>query len=429
MHSIAEQLNEILKGTVVEDLLSDLGKRFYFPKGIVAQTAEAKRHATKFNATAGMAYDHGQPMHLSTIRKYLPDLQLEEIFPYSTTSGESVLRELWQKEMARKNPSLEGKGTSFPLVVSGLTHGISLMADLFVDPGDVVVLPELFWGNYRLIFEGRREARLATFPFFNTQTGFNIDGLRKAIESQKPGKVIVLLNFPNNPTGYSPTVKEAEQIVNLLDELASENHKLIVITDDAYFGLFYEKGVCTESLFGLLAAQNDNILAIKVDGTTKEDLSWGFRIGFLTFGSKGLSADHYQALERKTMGLIRSTTSNSSRPAQSLLIKALQSETYQTEKEKALQLMKKKYLKVKEILSHASLPTPLSVFPFNSGYFMCFKVKEGGAESLRQKLLHDEGIGTISFDQHLLRVAYSYIDLEDMEDFYGTILRAAENPG
>lgn len=60
---------------------------------------------------------------------------------------------------------------------------------------------------------------------------------------------------------------------------------------------------------------------------------------------------------------------------------------------------------------------------------MCFKVKEGGAESLRQKLLHDEGIGTISFDQHLLRVAYSYIDLEDMEDFYGTILRAAENPG
>ncbi len=429
MHNIAEQLNEILKGTVVEDLLSDLGKRFYFPKGIVAQTAEAKRHATKFNATAGMAYDHGQPMHLSTIRRYLPDLQPEEIFAYSTTSGESVLRELWQKEMVRKNPSLEGKGTSLPLVVSGLTHGISLMADLFVDSADVVVLPELFWGNYRLIFEGRREAHLATFPFFNAQGGFNIGGLRKAIESQKPGKVIVLLNFPNNPTGYSPSIKEAEQIVDLLDELASKNHKLIVITDDAYFGLFYEKGVCTESLFGPLASLNDNILAIKVDGTTKEDLSWGFRIGFLTFGSKGLSADHYQALERKTMGLIRSTTSNPSRPAQSLLIKALQSKSYRSEKEKSLELMKRKYLKVKEILSHASLPAPLSVFPFNSGYFMCFELKEGGAESLRQKLLHEEGIGTIAVDEHLLRVAFSYIDLEDMDDFYDTILRAAENLG
>ena len=429
MHNIAEQLNEILKGTVVEDLLSDLGKRFYFPKGIVAQTAEAKRHATKFNATAGMAYDHGQPMHLSTIRRYLPDLQPEEIFAYSTTSGESVLRELWQKEMVRKNPSLEGKGTSLPLVVSGLTHGISLMADLFVDSADVVVLPELFWGNYRLIFEGRREAHLATFPFFNAQGGFNIDGLRKAIESQKTGKVIVLLNFPNNPTGYSPSIKEAEQIVDLLDELASKNHKLIVITDDAYFGLFYEKGVYTESLFGQLASLNENLLAIKVDGTTKEDLSWGFRIGFLTFGSKGLSADHYQALERKTMGLIRSTTSNASRPAQSLLIKALQSDSYQTEKEKSLELMKKKYLKVKEILSHASLPAPLSVFPFNSGYFMCFELKEGGAESLRQKLLHEEGIGTIAVDEHLLRVAFSYIDLEDLDDFYDTILRAAENLG
>ena len=429
MHSLAEQLNERLRDTVVEDLLSDLGKRFYFPKGIVAQTSEAKRYATKYNATAGMAYDHGQPMHLSTIRRHLPDLQPEEIFAYSTTSGESVLRELWQQEMVRKNPSLEGTTTSLPLVVSGLTHGISLMADLFADSGDVVVLPELFWGNYRLIFEGRREARLVTFPFFDAQGGFNVRGLQGAIEGHGAGKVIVLLNFPNNPTGYSPSIKEAEQIVKLLDELAGENLKLIVITDDAYFGLFYEKGVYTESLFGPLASQNENLLAIKVDGTTKEDLSWGFRIGFLTFGSKGLSADHYEALERKTMGLIRATTSNASRPAQSLLIKAIQSETYLTEKEKSLELMKKKYLKVKEILSRSSLPPPLSVFPFNSGYFMCFEMKEGGAESLRQKLLHDHGIGTISVDRHLLRVAFSYIDLEDMEEFYGTILRAAENLG
>jgi aspartate/methionine/tyrosine aminotransferase len=429
MHSLAEQLNERLRDTVVEDLLSDLGKRFYFPRGIVAQTSEAKRYATKYNATAGMAYDHGQPMHLSTIRRYLPDLQPEEIFAYSTTSGESVLRELWQQEMVRKNPSLEGTTTSLPLVVSGLTHGISLMADLFADSGDVVVLPELFWGNYRLIFEGRREARLVTFPFFDAQGGFNVRGLQGAIEDHGAGKVIVLLNFPNNPTGYSPSIKEAEQIVKLLDELASENLKLIVITDDAYFGLFYEKGVYTESLFGPLASQNENLLAIKVDGTTKEDLSWGFRIGFLTFGSKGLSADHYEALERKTMGLIRATTSNASRPAQSLLIKAIQSETYLAEKEKSLELMKKKYLKVKEILSRSSLPPPLSVFPFNSGYFMCFEMKEGGAESLRQKLLHDHGIGTISVDRHLLRVAFSYIDLEDMEEFYGTILRAAENLG
>jgi aspartate/methionine/tyrosine aminotransferase len=426
MHELAQQLNETLKGTVVTDLLSDLGKRFYFPRGIVAQSSEAKEYAKKYNATIGMAYNHGQPMHLSAIRRYLPDLRPEEIFSYSTTSGESALRELWKREMFQKNPSLEGNRTSLPLVVSGLTHGISLTADLFADPGDVVVLPELFWGNYRLIFEGRREARLVTFPLFDSQDRLNIEGLRSAIERQKRGKVIVLLNFPNNPTGYSPSKREAEQLIELLDNAASGGQKMVVVTDDAYFGLFYEKGIYSQSLFGPLSSKNDNLLAVKVDGTTKEDLSWGFRIGFLTYGCKSLSEDHYQALEKKTMGLIRATTSNSSRPAQSLLIKAMQSESYRMEKEQSFDLMRQKYLRVKEILSSHPLPPVLEVFPFNSGYFMCFRVRDRGAESLRQRLLYEEGIGTISIDQQLLRVAFSYIDLEDLEELYGTIFRAAE---
>jgi len=34
------------------------------------------------------------------------------------------------------------------MVVPGLTAGISFLADLFVDEGDPVVMPELFWDNY-----------------------------------------------------------------------------------------------------------------------------------------------------------------------------------------------------------------------------------------------------------------------------------------
>ena len=57
MNALAEELNEALAGTAAERLLSDMGKRMYFPKGIVSQSAEADERAHRFNATIGMAYE------------------------------------------------------------------------------------------------------------------------------------------------------------------------------------------------------------------------------------------------------------------------------------------------------------------------------------------------------------------------------------
>ncbi|HUV08761.1 MAG TPA: aminotransferase class I/II-fold pyridoxal phosphate-dependent enzyme, partial [Spirochaetia bacterium] len=390
-------------------------------------------HAKRHNATVGMAFHRAEPMYLSAIRDLLPELKPDEIFSYSTTAGEPVLRRLWQQEMKQKNPLLEGTTTSLPLVVAGLTHGIATAADLFVEQDDPVVIPDMFWGNYRLIFELRRQARIETFPFFaedgslNCNGSLNCQGLKdRILQVSRAGKAVVLLNFPNNPTGYSPTQQEAEELIQIFGELAERGIKLLVITDDAYFGLFYEKETYKQSLFSSLASLHPNIVAVKVDGCTKEDMTWGFRIGFLTFGSKGLGSEHYTALEKKTMGLIRSSISNASRPAQSLLIRGLQSKTYRHEKTEAFKLMEQKYLKVKEILGRSAIPSSMRALPYNSGYFMCFKMLKGKAESLRQTLLYSEGIGTIAIGEEYLRVAYSIPDLEELEDIYSTIFRTAE---
>ena len=44
---------------------------------------------------------------------------------------------------------------------------------------------------------------------------------------------------------------------------------MVVIIDDAYFGLVYEEGVYTESIFVELANLSENVLAVKLDGPTK----------------------------------------------------------------------------------------------------------------------------------------------------------------
>jgi aspartate/methionine/tyrosine aminotransferase len=294
-----------------------------------------------------------------------------------------------------------------------------------VDRGDTVILPDMYWDNYPLILETRREASLVTFPLYNEAGGFNLEALRAALKKSAGGRCALLLNFPNNPTGYSPTGREAEMIVAAIAEAAATGTRMLVICDDAYFGLFYEEGTYTQSLFARLCCLHENVLAAKVDGSTKEDLTWGFRTGFITLGSRGLSGEQYDALTRKLMGAVRSTVSNSSILAQSLILRAMKSPDREGEKAEAYSLLKARYAAVKKIIAarRSDVLTPL---PFNSGYFMSFRLQRGKAEDLRKALLMGDGVGTIAIDERCLRVAYSSVDVDKLEELYERIYSAAE---
>jgi len=426
MNTLAKELNDVLEGTIISDLLSDLGKRMYFPKGIVAQGAEAKKHASRYNATIGMAFAEGEAMILPAIGSQFVGLSPTEAVAYAPTGGVAELRSLWKKEIGRKNPSVDINTISEPVVVSGLTTGIAQIADLFIEENGALVVPDMFWGNYRLIIEEKRKARLAEFPFFKNGN-LNIEGFRRAlIDNAVDGKVALILNFPNNPTGYSPTRDEAQALADMIRECAEKGYKILAITDDAYFGLFYEEDTFKESLFSLLAGVHENVLAVKVDGSTKEHFVWGFRLGFVTFGSKGLTADHYNALNWKLTGAIRSSLSSASRPAQSLLLHALQQEGFEKEKSVLDATLEKRYRKLRGIVEAHAGSGPLRALPFNSGYFMSFELTTGSAEDLRKKLLLDEGIGIISIKDRYIRVAYSSVDEENLEDLMTRIFRVAE---
>ena len=202
--------------------------------------------------------------------------------------------------------------------------------------------------------------------------------------------------------------------------------------------LIYALPICSLSFFFLMIRRPPrstlfpyttlfrSVLAVKVDGATKEDYMWGFRIGFVTFGGKTMTSGQYEALGKKLMGAIRSSISNSSRPAQSLLIKALQDPGYIREKEQYFQILKERYQKVRNIVDSRKESPALAALPFNSGYFMSFQLNGLSAEKLRTELLHKEGIGTISIQDKFLRVAYASVDLADLEELYSKIYEIAE---
>jgi len=431
MNPLANELNDVLEGTVVSRLLSRLGRQMYFPKGIVSQSAEAGLRAKRLNATIGMAVEHGQPMVLSAVAGQVPGLDARELASYAPTAGLPELRMLWQKQLLKKNPSLNGVPISLPIVVPGLTNGVFHATELFVEEGTIVIIPDLFWGNYRLIMEVRRGATIVTFPFFNDQGAFNHQGFAQVLteQSRTCKKLVVCLNFPNNPSGYSPSITEAGNIRDALVNCANQGTDILVINDDAYFGLFFESDTCKESMFALLANAHERITALKIDGATKEDFVWGFRLGFMTFGSKGLSETHYEAVQKKVMGSIRGCVSSSSGLAQQVLLKAYKNPAYDAEKQLKFKELERRYHKVCEIIGQANAKgyqSFLRPLPFNSGYFMTFECVGLNAETLRLELL-DREIGTISIGDRYLRIAYSSLDHDRLEELYQEVYTAAGN--
>ncbi len=424
MNPQAEELNVVIreKSTTVYELLSERGKNIFFPKkGILGQTAEAK--GTKINATIGAAIeDDGSPMRLEAIASKI-NLDPSLVFPYAPSFGRPDIRAKWKSMIYEKNPSLNGQEISLPVVTNALTHGISMAGYMFLNPGDEVIVPDLFWGNYNLTLNHMYGANLVKFNLFKNGA-FDLEAFETKLNEGGVGKKALIINFPNNPSGYTPTSAEFDAIVEIINRVAEKGNKIVAFIDDAYYGLVYEEGIAMESIFSPLSQLHENVLALKIDGATKEDYVWGFRVGFMTYGIKGGDAALYSALESKTAGAIRGNISNAANISQSLLLVAFSSPEYAEQKQAKYNIMKKRYDAVKEALLNKKYKEYFTALPYNSGYFMCIKLAEGlDSEKIRKVLIEKYSIGTISLNG-ILRIAYSAVAAKDVNEMFEGIYSA-----
>ncbi|MCL2025431.1 MAG: aminotransferase class I/II-fold pyridoxal phosphate-dependent enzyme [Leptospirales bacterium] len=427
MNPQAETLNKIIKeeSETVYELLSEKGKNIFYPKkGILAQSEEAK--GKKINATIGSAIENdATSMCLDSIVR-LVNLNQNSIVSYAPSFGNPEIRKKWLEMMREKNASLKDKHVSTPMTTAALTHALSILGYLFIDEGESLCFSDLHWENYDLIFANAYGAVFDTFPLFEGGS-FAVNSFRAKIMSTVPRNYKIILNFPNNPSGYTPLLGEAAQIVSAIKESAELGNKILVIIDDAYFNLVYEDGVERQSLFAYLCDIHENVLAVKVDGPTKEDYVWGFRVGFVTYGIKNGSRKLYEALEQKTGGVIRGTISNVPNISQSLLLAAYNSPEYDREKKSKYNILRSRYTAVKTALAQNSEYSEyFSAMPFNSGYFMCIRLAEGiDVEAVRLILLNDFSVGVINLD-NLIRIAFSAVPTDVIPELFNNLFLACK---
>jgi aspartate/tyrosine/aromatic aminotransferase len=149
----------------------------------------------------------------------------------------------------------------------------------------------------------------------------------------------------------------------------------------------------------------------------------------LTFSTQAFFSDEtlYGALTKKAAGAIRSDISNCSQLGQSVLAKAMADDSLLGEMQQKKDTLQARAKKIQQILANPDYARLWEPYPFNAGYFMCLRLKELDAETYRRHLLDKFGVGVIADGQRDIRIAFSSVDVDQLENLYSLLADAAKD--
>ncbi len=434
----------------VLDFFSDYGKQIYNPTGIFYWTGRSKAEA-KINATIGSAMGRAKDIFadgedkkitycIPSMKKFFPDMATEEIFPYAPEAGVPAFRDAWKEWTLKKagaDASRIASRLNSPYIVPGITAAISICTRMFVDPGTPIIVPDNRWENYDNVFLRNVFCEIVEFPTFQGQD-FNLQGMIDSIQRvwEKQDRAVVMLNFPNNPTGYCPPKATGAKFVQQIQELMLRtDKKLVLLLDDAYEGYVYDAEAENRSLFYSFDP-SPNFLPVKMDGISKELLWYGARIGAITlmcpdgWAAKAPSVDFHKELDNKFRGVLRNTVSNCSHVAQTAALKALKNiDQVALERKKVTDILAERYRLIKQELG--KLKTDLLIpDPFQGGFFCFVNLKPGcglKASDVCDHLLKKYAVGTVPLEVgeiNGIRLAFCGVEVKDIPELCQSLEKA-----
>jgi len=402
------------------------------PKGIFYWSARAKTEA-EIDGTIGIAQDDdGTISHIAVAEPWAGEKVMQrvpkgKIFGYAPIEGVESLRKKWLAKILKTHGELANFAT-MPVVTNGITHSLALASRLLLESGQTLITADKSWENYEHIFTDVQGVKIATFPLF-TNGVLHVDALigacREIAQMQK--KVVLLLNFPHNQTGFMPSHEEAKELGQRIQDLCREMPKVsfAVLLDDAYEGYVYDEIGQKTSLLSEIFAPLPNLAIGKMDGISKVMMAYGYRVGFLTFFMSALDGKPFTGeflsgirgeMGTKIGGFIRGEISQANHHGQ-ILADALMDDLATVEAQRgeiierlsdrwkatilALNEGYKKYGKQK-----------LWADPCNGGFFAYLNLEKGvDAKEIAEKLLAEKKVGVVPSQQGF-RVAFCGIQKE-----------------
>lgn len=185
------------------------------------------------NATLGaLLDDEGTLAVLPCVAEASARVPLVRSAGYAPISGGAAFHEAVINDLFASSP-LASRAVA--VATAGASGAIHHVIQNVLDPGQSALVPDHFWGPYR-VMAAHAGRGLETFRTFDDDLRLDTAALAGALSDQvqRQGRSLLILNFPcNNPTGYSLAPSEWEAIADAV-ETASRYGPVAVLIDHAY---------------------------------------------------------------------------------------------------------------------------------------------------------------------------------------------------
>jgi aspartate aminotransferase len=174
----------------------------------------------------------------------------------------TYLTDLHQRPVATSRIAVTASGNS----------ALMLASQLLVEPGDRVVTVTPLWPNaveIPKVVNGR-----VTCVSLEVKNGRWTLPLEKLLQALTPGTRMLVLNSPNNPTGW--TIRRPEQLA-ILEHC--RRHGIWILADDVHERLIYAEGMRSAPSFLTLGDEHDRLIVI--NSFSKAWSMTGWRLGWM----------------------------------------------------------------------------------------------------------------------------------------------------
>ncbi|HBV84193.1 MAG: aminotransferase class I/II-fold pyridoxal phosphate-dependent enzyme [Lachnospiraceae bacterium] len=323
---------------------------------------------------------------------------------YTANAGLLELREEINRYLNRRF-SLNYDPKNGILVTVGGSEAIDIALRAMVDPGDEVIIPQPSYVSYEpcAILAGAKPVIIE----LKNENQFRLTAAELEAAITDKTKVLIL-PFPNNPTGAIMERKDLEEIAKVI-----EKHDLFVLSDEIYAELCYtENHVSIANIPGMWER------TVLINGFSKSYAMTGWRLGYAC-GPRQIIEQMYKIHQFCIM--CAPTTS------QYAAIDALKNG------DADVQMMRDSYNQRRRYLVNAFQEMGLECFePFGAFYiFPCVKQFGMTSDEFASRLLHEEKLAVVPGNafgdsgEGFLRISYAY-SLENLKIAIGRLRHFVE---